>query len=449
MDNNSVPEPETNTAPPRTEMLAARQVALHILDQVLTRRRSLDQVLESDELFRSLISRDRAFVRMLTATTLRRLGQIDDFLGRALEKKEPPKPPLLYNLLRMGVAQIVFMDVPDYAVVDTSVSLAERLELSRQKGLVNAVLRRITRDYKTWMEKQDEVRLNTPAWLMKIWIADYGLRIAAEIAQANLSEAPLDITLKNQGMLDYWTETLDAAALPTGAVRRTSGGQIQELPGYDDGMWWVQDVAAALPARLFGDVEGKTVVDLCAAPGGKTAQLAAQGASVIALDRSVKRLKRLEENMRRLRLEKNVKTEAADAAVWKSPEPVDMILLDVPCTATGTIRRHPDILYLKVEQDIAALAALQARLLDNAVAMLAPGGILVYCTCSLQKAEGEDQIDRLLNSDASVTRVPVTAEEIGGIEGLITEAGDVRALPFHLAAHGGMDGFFISRLRKD
>lgn len=430
------------------EALGPRKIALSLLDQVLGRHQPLDQALETDKTYAALHARDKAFIRMVVATSLRRLGQIDDFIARGADRAEPPKPLQLHNLLRMAAAQIAFMSVPDYAVVDTAVRLADELGMSRQKGFVNAVLRRVAENYREWMGKQDEVRLNIPDWLMRQWIADYGLRTAAEIGQACLSEAPLDISLKDGNMLSHWAQALDAALLPTGTLRRAEGGAVHKLPGFDDGMWWVQDAAAALPARLFGDVAGRAVVDLCAAPGGKTAQLAAMGAQVIALDRSTSRLKRLQENMQRLRLEDRVKAEAADAVVWRPQIAPEFILLDAPCTATGTARRHPDVLHLKAPQDLERLAEVQARMLDNAIDVLAPGGVLVFCTCSLQKAEGEYQVEGLLARDNRVRRLPVSPLEVGGLEALVTPQGDVRVLPFHMAAHGGMDGFFIARLQK-
>lgn len=431
---------------PYPEMLQSRMVSLDLLDIVLSKRIPLDQALDDSAELAALPARDRAFVRMLVATTLRRLGQLDDLVRRASERADAPQPPLLHHLLRMGIAQILFMNVPDHAAVNTSVQLAETCGMPRQKGFVNAILRRITRDGRDWLATQDETRMNVPDWLLKSWIDDYGLRGAAEIGQANLDEAPLDITVKDSSQLDHWAETLEATILPTGSLRRAAGGNIQDLPGYHDGMWWVQDASAAIPARLFGDLNGKQVIDLCAAPGGKTAQLAAMGASVTALDRSVKRLKRLEENMCRLRLDRNVRVEVADASVWLPREPVDAILLDAPCTATGTIRRHPDVPVLKGPQDQKNLAALQARMLDNAVRMLAPGGTLIYCTCSLQKAEGEDQINALLARTTQLRRTPISEAEIGGLADSITPEGDLRILPAQMAVSGGMDGFFVARL---
>lgn len=437
-------EPGTPSA---ADMLAARRVALSILDHVIVRRLPLDQVIEDTRDYDALPVRDRAFVRMMVATTLRRLGQIDALIVQASERGDAPSPPILHHVLRLGVVQIMFMKVPAHAAVDTSVRLAEAAGLARQKGFVNAVLRRMTREGAVWLERQDPARLNIPQWMLQDWVVAYGLRAAAEIAAASLEEAPLDITLKDPSHAEHWASVLEAEILPTGSLRRAAGGNVAELNGFRDGLWWVQDAAAAIPARLFDAPDGKTIVDLCAAPGGKTAQLAAAGAHVVALDRSVRRLARLNENMRRLRLDNHVRSEAADALQWLPKSPVDAVLLDAPCSATGTIRRHPDVLHGKTADDVARLAAQQSRMLDRAALMLAPGGQLIYCTCSLQGAEGPDQVAAFLQRTDFV-RQPIAAAEIGGLDDAITPDGDVRLLPTHLPGRGGMDGFFIARLRK-
>lgn len=427
----------------------SRQVAFQILTEVLSRKTPLDQVLARHEGLAALDSRDRSFVRMLVATALRRKGQIDDLIRRAVDKDKELHPQSLAIILYVGICQILFMNVPHHASVDTTVNLAELENMSRQKGFINAVLRRMSVEGQEWRKKQDIVHLNIPTWLLQHWIADYDLPTAAEIAQGSLAEAQTDITIKNQNESAYLAGALDASILPTGSLRRVAGGDITELHGFDEGSWWVQDASAALPAKLLGDVAGKTIIDLCAAPGGKTAQLASMGANVIALDRSAKRMEKLKENLTRLKLTDNVESIVGDGAAWQPAEPVDAVLLDAPCTATGTIRRHPDVMHLKGEKDLTQLTTLQSRLLENAAAMVKSGGTLIYCTCSLQKAEGENQIEEFLKNHSDFQRNPIGKSEIGGLEGPMTKDGDLRVLPFHLAPNGGMDGFYVARLIKN
>ncbi len=429
---------------------SARGAALWILAGVLDKGRPLDDVLAEagrpEGLFQVLDARDRAFARLLSVTVLRRLGQVDDMLGRCLNRPLAEAKQRLRNVLRLGVAQLVFIEVPGHAAVDETVSLAGREKSSR--GLVNAVLRRIIREGETLSVSQDAARLNTPDWLWHAWAKSFGEDQARSIAQAHLVEPPLDLTLKSAGASDELAEILDADELLEASLRRAGGGRIEDLQGYRDGAWWVQDAAAALPARLLlsalGDPTDADIIDLCAAPGGKTAQLAAAGARVIAVDRSKKRLVRVRENLDRLGLTADIV--AADAAVWRPETPADAVLLDAPCTATGTLRRHPDAAYLKSPDDVTRMAELQARLATAARDMLKPGGILVYCTCSLQAEEGEDQADRLVGQ--GFERLPVSPDEIGGLEGAVTPEGDLRTLPSFLAEKGGMDGFFAARFRR-
>jgi 16S rRNA (cytosine967-C5)-methyltransferase len=237
--------------------------------------------------------------------------------------------------------------------------------------------------------------------------------------------------------------------LPTGTVRTVAQGRISLLPGFSESAWWVQDAAAALPARLFGDLRGKRVADLCAAPGGKTMQLAHAGAQVTAVDRSDARLNRLRDNLSRLGLQ--AETVAADATEW-SAEPFDAVLLDAPCSSTGTIRRHPDVPWIKSEADITALISLQQRLLNHAATLVKPGGTLVYCVCSLEPEEGVDQVTAFLQREPTLRRAPIAASEIGGLSELLTPAGDLRSLPSHLSAEdprlSGLDGFYAARLER-
>ncbi len=411
-------------------MTSPRQIALQLLDDIFIRRRNFDEAMTEAHGFDALEPRDRAFVRVLVATVLKRTAQIDAILAPCLNEPMAKLKPNLLNIFRLGIAQIIFLKTPPHAAVSSTVDLA-----AHQKPLVNAVMRRLTR------EPVELPNLpNTPAWLWDEWVKDYGTDTARAIVEANLGEAPLDISVKNDAA--GWAKKLDAVLLPTGSLRKENGGFIPDLPGFDDGGWWVQNAAAALPATLFGDLRGKTVIDLCAAPGGKTAQLAAQGALVTALDRSAPRLARLHENMERLKLK--VGTVNADAEKWMPPAPVDAVLLDAPCTATGTIRHQPDLLHLKTPEDQQKLAFLQRRLLKHAATMLKPGGTLVYCTCSLQKAEGEEQTDWILSQGAGLELSPITTPV-----DLLTPRGEIRALPCHWQDKGGLDGFYVARFRKD
>lgn len=422
----------------------ARTTAFDLLTSVLRRRRPLDECLEASAGLRGLDERDRAFARLLVVTTLRRLGQLDALIESCLERPLPRRATAVHDLLRLGVCQLLFLATPAHAAVSTTVDLTRAGGHSVHVRLVNAVLRRLDREGRAAVAAQDAARLDTPDWLWESWRAAYGEAAGRAIAQAHLGEPPLDITVKENPAA--WAERLGATVLPNGTLRRPVGGAVAELPGYGEGAWWVQDAAASLPARLLGPVAGRRVADLCAAPGGKTAQLAAAGALVTAVERSPRRLERLSANLARLGLD--ARAVAADAAELRPEEPYDAILLDAPCTATGTLRRHPDIAHLKSPQDVAALAAAQDRLLRAAVAALRPGGLLVYCVCSLQPEEGEARIAALLAEQAPVARVPVSPEEVGGLAEAVTAAGDLRTLPCHWAERGGMDGFYAARLRR-
>ncbi len=421
----------------------SRVVALDLLQAVLRRHRPLDQAIAEHRGLGELPVRDRAFARALVATTLRRLGTIDGLLARLIERPLPARAATVSDLLRLGVCQLLFLRTAAHAAVDSTVALVGRRGDAGLKGLSNAVLRRVARDGEGLLAELDDAAGDTPEWLFLSWVAAYGAATAAAIAEAHRGDPPLDLTVREDA--EGWAARLGGRLLPTGSVRLDSAALIEDLPGFAAGQWWVQDAAAALPARLFGRLEGRRVVDLCAAPGGKTAQLAAAGAEVIAVDRAAARLKRVTDNLARLGL--SAATVAADATQWRPPGKADAVLLDAPCSATGTIRRHPDIPWLKAPDDVATLAALQDRLLAAAVEMTAPGGILVYCTCSLQPEEGPERIAALI-AKGGVERVPVAASEIGGLPEMITAAGDLRTLPCHLAAEGGIDGFYAARLRR-
>lgn len=437
---------ELSSDPAPVPGLPARQIAASILEGVLRRSRAFDEELEQQsEALQALEDRDRALVRMLAATVLRRLGTLKGIVGAMLKSPLPPEIARVDTALLLGAAQILFLDVPDHAAVDLSVRLVQgEKHAARYTGLVNAVLRRIAREGKRDLANLDTLALDTPHWLITRWVQHYGEQTARAIATANMHEPALDLTVKSDA--EGWAEKLGGRVMRNGSVRLIAHGPVTALPGFAEGAWWVQDAAASLPMRLLGDIKGKAVADLCAAPGGKTAQLASAGAHVTAVDRSAPRLRRLSENLSRLGLQAEIVT--ADAAAWKGG-PFDAILLDAPCMATGTIRRHPDIPWLKDEKDRAKLTVLQGRLLDNAVSLLKPGGILVYCTCSLEPEEGEDAIAYLLDRNKAVRRQPIAPAEVSGGE-FVTEAGDMRTLPCHWpdtdSRFAGLDGFFAARL---
>jgi 16S rRNA (cytosine967-C5)-methyltransferase len=432
---------------PEVPGLAARRIAADILDGVLRRRLSLDEQLSGKGAhpgLPSLSDRDRALMRRLAATVLRRLGSLRELVGKFLDKGFPTDAPRTETVLLIGAAQILWLDVPDHAAVDLSVRLAQAdRRAARHAGLVNAVLRRVAQNRDTL--NLDAAPHDTPPWLLKRWSEHYGAETAKIIAAANGHEPALDLTVKDDAA--HWAERLRGRVLPTGTVRTQAQGAVTLLPGFAEGAWWVPDAAASLPVRLLGDLHGRSVADLCAAPGGKTAQLALAGAHVTAIDRSPARLARVAENLTRLNL--TAETVAADALEWQA-EPFDAVLLDAPCSSTGTIRRHPDVPWLKSEADLGILTALQQRLLDRAAGLLKPGGRLVYCVCSLEPEEGEWQIAALLARDSRLARLPVTPDDICGLAEFISPDGDLRTLPQYLhdpdPRWGGLDGFYAARL---
>ena len=427
----------------------ARLCAHAALVDILQRRLPLDSAL-APRLDGLADDRDRRFAHRLALTVLRYRGILQAAVDSLLDRPLPAGRLRVRVLLESGLAQLLLLDIPDHAAVDSSVALAGPLRLERYRALVNAVLRRAQRERGRLEAMLDAPFAALPEWLTARWIDRFGPDAAAGIAGALRAEPPLDLSVARDP--EGWAARLGGAVLAGNTVRRASG-PVTSLDGYSDGGghdgkggWWVQDAAAALPARLLPVPEDGLVLDLCAAPGGKTAQLAAAGARVVAVDRSARRLHRLRDNLRRLGLEADIV--AADAASWRHPEPVGAILLDAPCSATGTLRRRPDIAWTKTAADIAALARVQAALLTNAAAQLRPGGVLVYSVCSLEAEEGPDRIARLLAENPALERLPVEASALGPMAPAATPEGDVQTVPSHLAQIGGMDGFFIARLRR-
>jgi 16S rRNA (cytosine967-C5)-methyltransferase len=430
--------------------LAARAAAVRLLSAVLDDGQPLDAALEADA-GDGAQSRDRALTRAIVATALRRLGEIDAALDRLIARR-PAKAGAFMRILQVAAAQVLFMAVADHAAVSIAVDQVAADRHARHfKGLANAALRRLVRERDTILAGADAARLNTPDWLWTRWTRAYGEATARAIATVHMVEPGLDVSVRADAAA--WAERLGGVVLPTGSVRIEAPGPVEALAGYAEGAWWVQDAAAVLPVLAMGDVAGKRVADLCAAPGGKTAALCRAGARVTALDISADRLARLSVNLARLGYA--AETVAADLLEWAPPggRRFDAVLLDAPCTATGIIRRHPDVQRLKRPADVASLARLQARMIDRALALLAPGGILVYCACSLEPEEGEDHLDRIRHTaGAGVTVVPIAATEVAGMVETVVATGGVRTLPTHLrlATPGlsGLAGFFVMRLRN-
>ncbi len=433
--------------PPPPPGLNSRLAAASLLADVVGSALSLEDRLADRAPGRltELDPRDRALARSIVVVSLRRLGTIRAGLARFLDKGLPKKAVGLEWLLVTGAAQILYLDVPDHAAVDLAVHAVKRDSRTAPfASLANAVLRNIARNRDEIMTPED-VFVDTPAWLAARWRRNYGEATARAIALAHRNEPTLDLTVKSDPA--GWAVRLGGVVTATGSVRLATHAPIADLPGFADGEWWVQDMAASLPARLLRIEPGERAADLCAAPGGKTAQMALAGASVIAIDKSAERLKRLSANLSRLRLSADV---TVGDALSCQPGPCDAILLDAPCASTGTIRRHPDVAWSKRSSDIVTLAALQSRMLDRAVSFLKPGGRIVYSTCSLEPEEGEAQIAALLRRNPDVVRAPIEAGEIGGLTECLTADGDLRTLPSHLPAEdprfAGLDGFFASRL---
>lgn len=425
--------------------LKVRSLAVQVLGKILCDRMAFDGAIEALPEVASLDPRDRGFLMALVLTTLRHKGEVEAVVDVFLSKPLPRKSGSARIILTLGATQLLFLDQPPHAVIDLSVRLA-KLDSNALHfvGLINAVLRKVAERGKAMLEGLDAARLNTPDWLWSRWAKAYGADTAIQIAAAHMGGPPLDLTVPKD--VAGWAERLGGEILRTGSVRLgEKQGAIENLPGYGEGAWWIQDAASALPARLLGDVAGQTILDLCAAPGGKTLQLSAAGARVTAVDNSARRLERLRENLERTGFDAEVIV--GDALTFDSKASFDGVLLDAPCSSTGTVRRHPELPYIKQAADIGALTQLQSRMLAQAAKLLKPGGLLVYCVCSLEAAEGERQIAPFLAKHPHFAVAPLYPGECGIEAHMLTEQGHLRTLP-HMAVgrSRGLDGFFATRL---
>jgi 16S rRNA (cytosine967-C5)-methyltransferase len=425
--------------------LASREAAARAIETTLSARIQLDDALA--RVTAPLEARDAGLARAIAITAFRHFGALHAALDARLERGLVSLPRPAQAILLAAAAQIVHLDAADHAAVDLAVTQVRGLPQGmRFAGLANAVLRRLSEQADALRAEADADGVGLPIWLDETLEVSWGREALAAMRRVMAHEPALDLTVRADA--GRWASLMDAELLPTGSLRLRGRTPVHELPGYDSGAWWVQDASAAVPARLLGDVAGLRVADLCAAPGGKTMQLAAAGAQVTAVDRSAPRLKRLAANLARVGLSADIR--AVDATNFTA-EPFDAVLLDAPCTATGTIRRHPDIAWTKTPADQAKLAALQARLLDQAINLTRPGGRLVFCTCSLQPEEGEDQIAALMARRDDVRLVPITADEVG-VPDAVTPDGFFRALPHQLSGAtprmSGWGGFFAARLER-
>ena len=438
---------------PEPAGLGTRRLAVRLIEAVLRHGQTLEDALTREERHDApaLEPRDRAFAHMIAATVLRRRGSLDAVLAGFIARPLPKEAARAQSILLTAAAQVLLLDTPRHAAINLAVEQCRRDQDARHfDKLANAVLRKVANDGPAVLAKLDWPRTDIPDWIWKRWSVAYGPDLARAIAAASLREAPLDIAVKVAADAEIWATRLGGQLLSTGSIRLATHGRVETLEGFAEGAWWVQDAAAALPARCLGDISGRTVADLCAAPGGKSAALAAAGAKVTAVDISPERLTRLTENMTRLGFAGTVDTVAADILAWSTDKTFDAVLLDAPCTSTGTIRRHPDLLHLKRQGDITRLATLQGKLLAKAATLVKPGGKLVYCTCSIEPEEGAAVVDAFLQQSSAFRRVGIAAAEISAEPAWITPSGDLRTLPCHLPLEpperGGMDGFFAARL---
>ena len=446
--------PQNDRLKPQKPGLEARQAAARLLAAVVDKKASLDGMLDQvsgNPAYLALSSVDRGLVRAILNSALRHLPQIDAMFGLMLKTPLPDGARALNHVLAVAAAQILYLDVPDRAAVDLAVEQANLDPRNKRfANLVNALLRRMSSEKADLLDEVSGRVPALPAWMHDRLTAVFGAERAHAIADAHLTPAAIDLTVKSDPK--GWAERLNGIVLPTGSVRLAHyDGSISDLEGYEAGEWWVQDAAAAIPARLFGDLSGKRVADLCAAPGGKTAQLILAGAKVTALDMSASRLRRLRENLDRLKLDAEL--HEGNAGEFQSAEPFDAILLDAPCSSTGTARRHPDVPWTKGIEDVRKLAGVQERLLRHALGLVRPGGTVVFSNCSIDPLEGEEMIERLLATKTGISRVPVQPDALPGLESAVNARGEVRTTPEMLRgetpAESGMDGFFAVVLRRD
>lgn len=433
--------------------LETRIAATKLLSAIIDKKTSMDGLTDpkgGNPAFLALSQQDRLLVKAILLSVLRHYQTIDAFIDKLLDKPLPHGAVSLRRIIEIGAAQIIYLDVPDHSAVDLAVEQANADPRNKRFAkLVNAILRRMSREKKKRMPGFQHKIVNLPPWFYDRMIAHYGADRARDMADLMSEPAPIDLTVKSDAK--GWADKLGGVVLADHSIRLEKlDGPIQSLEGFEAGQWWVQDVAASLPARLFGDLTGQRVVDLCAAPGGKTAQLILAGAKVTALDRSKSRLNRLQENLDRLQLQADLQMSKMEE--FKPDALYDAALLDAPCSSTGTMRRHPDIVWTKNADDITYLAGVQKQMLAHAIKLVRPGGLIVFSNCSMEPEEGEHMMEAFLDEyESDVSRESPDPTLIKGFEHAITEHGFIRTTPeFKINQDPdliGLDGFFATILK--
>ena len=440
-------------ASPGKRGLASRLVATTLLTRVIDDQRNLDALCDLKHGVREFLSldeRDRSLARAIAVSALRHRTTIEFVLKKVLDRPPPKRARFLIHSLHVAVAQILFLDVPSNAAVDLAVTAIGGNQTSaRFRNLSNAVLRRVAREKEAFLPGQLELPSPLPQWLSSSLRRDYGKSKLEKISDSLGLLPKVDITVKSDPSI--WADKLGGKLLPTGSIRLETSVPVSELEGYADGEWWVQDAAASIPAYLVGGPKGGRVLEICAAPGGKTAQLINMGHTVTALDISAPRLKRMRENLARLKM--SAEMIHADVLHFQPDRLFDAVLLDAPCSSTGTIRRHPDVMWTKTKEEVSELAELQYRMLNKALDFVQPGGTLVFSNCSILKEEGENIHAKMLGARTDIKASSIMPDEVFGLGELINGQGALRSLPFHLEVPGnknlgGMDGFFASRFIK-
>ncbi len=429
--------------------VASRVAAAQLVGHVMEKHATIDEALDRVSSKTRISEEDRRLVHAISGIVFRKLPYIDAVIRDAMTSHKDPKPPILRHLLRVGVAQLLYMAVPEHAAINTCVSATGSLRLSKQKGLVNAILRSVQRAKQGVLVHEPDALEMLPDWLKKGWIRHYGELESKAMAAAMAQEAPVDIVVNDSQASLYWAQMLGGEVLISNAIRiRGRGGQVASWPGFREGAWWVQDLSATLPIRMLGDVAGKSVLDVCAAPGGKSQMLARAGARVTALDVAPVRMKRLTENLVRLNMVQQVQTVVIDALKYNPESRFDAVVLDAPCSSTGTLRRHPELPWIHEKKQLEKLTLTQRELLRHCAGLINHDGIMLYCTCSCEPEEGENQVEEFLAERSDFKEIKQIPTSLSALLSPGINNTGYRAKPQTLAASGGMDGFFMALLKK-